>query len=92
MEYTNDVILQGITRMIELPCARFRLLACAKFLRKLGILPCSRARAFLIEIRTTYQHHLFFILFFDRLGNFEATKVLIMLIPGVLGTATRPPT
>ena len=65
-------------------------LAVAKPSRNLGILPCARARAFLIEIRTTYQRHLFQNLFFDRVGNFEATKVLIMLIPGVLGTATRP--
>ena len=59
------------------------ILACAKPLRKLGIFPCARARVFLIEIRTTYQHHRVKVIF-------EAAKVLIMLIPGVLGTATRP--
>ena len=48
-----------------------------------------RARVFLIEIRTTYQHHLFQNPVFDRLGNFEAIKILIILIPDVLGTATR---
>ena len=69
---------------------RYRVLLIAKFLRKLGIFPCARARVFLIEIGTTYQHHLFLDLFFDRLGNSKAIKVLIIPIPSILGTATRP--
>ena len=33
-------------------------LAVAKPSQDLGIFPCARARVFLIEIHTTYQHHL----------------------------------
>ena len=67
-------------------------LGVAKFLRKLSIFPCARARVFLIEIGTTYQHHLFFLSILDCLGNFKAAKVLIILILSVLGTMIRPPT
>ena len=58
------------------PRLTLRFLACAKPLRKLGIFPCARARVFLIEIRTTYQHHLFLI-------YFEAIKFYIYEYGGV---------
>ena len=56
--HATDIALIAVD--FRLPAREVYELLIAKFLRKLGIFPCARARVFLIEIGTTYQYHLFF--------------------------------